>query len=212
MVYLAKPADVPCATCGQEAGRACMAWDERRMDGYHRARWDRVGREPPSQAAQDYGRLNEQSERLTPSEMAEARRRADRIIAAQAAQAAPDGGRLSDETISIRIETSRLILKARKANGCDDGDLGLALDNAVIVALAAKLDAAEREVAELNAALVTTAQTGADAAKRAVDAERTRLLELLETYEPRRLVPSDFSYQGALERIAAMVREWKAAP
>ena len=39
--------------------------------------------------------------------------------------------------------------------------------------------------------------------------EKARFLELLETYEPRRDVPSDWSYQGALERIAAMVREWK---
>lgn len=45
----------------------------------------------------------------------------------------------------------------------------------------------------------------------AVARERARCLELLETYEPRRDVPSDWSYQGALERIAKAIRDGKPA-
>ncbi len=46
----------------------------------------------------------------------------------------------------------------------------------------------------------------------AVAAERERCLYHVETYEPRRDVPDDWTYQGALSRVADAIRDGKPAP
>ncbi len=74
------------------------------------------------------------------------------------------------------------------------------------------------EVAALETRLATAERERDEAVRDlarlsgAVKSERERVMYHVETYEPRRDVPDDWTYQGALSRVADAIRDGKPAP
>ena len=135
----------------------------------------------------------------------------------QAAQAAPDVGRLSRRIETLDSKVLVLTDELNKAWAERDkwrGEYADAEARRMETGgeLSSKLAAAEErlETALTHASraerVAEDRKTKLAAAERerdeAVAKERDRIMEIVETYEPRRDVPSDWTFQGALARVS----------
>jgi len=134
-------------------------------------------------------------------------------------------GKLSTETLDVRSLREKVVaLEARLAAAerlaTADREENARL-KAELSVLTSERDLISREYEEMNQQRQRLCRDIAEAheernealvsVKQAVAAERERCLYHVETYEPRRDVPDDWSYQGALSRIADAISDGRQA-
>ncbi len=135
---------------------------------------------------------------------------------AQGAPAEPLSATYTDEQVDMQIRVARHLVSSGLHATYQNRALAKCADQRDDAR--ARLAAAERELDEAKESAKAAWQQRdyavaiSDAMRCERDGERERCLYHVETYEPRRDVPADWSVEGAMTRIAKVIRDGEPAP